>query len=113
MAKKHYLDNPHFNLGWCKPAEYSANEKRIIAAVNEGEIVGIASWSGNRRTHNEGVEALYGKHFDRYPKNDRELIENTICQYLGIEDIDDAKYDELYCSQCPWRSSCEAMDVDD
>lgn len=100
MKKKLYQEDPCMNLGWCKPLEFSTEKMRIIVTINEGEIVDVFVWRNGRRIHEKQFDNLIRTRFS----------ENAITTALNIDDIDDAKCEELYCSQCPGRTVCDAMD---
>jgi len=87
---------PGENLTWCKPEEFTANGKKVVLAINEGNIVGVQ---------------LDGKDSDNYDLS-------AVAHYLGVTDIDslsDLYYAEgvdsytLGCSDCPWFDICDAM----
>lgn len=87
------------NASRCKPVEFTANNRRVILALNEDEVIGVACWIGKRRTHPDFDGAF------SCPVLFDDLIAD-VETFLMVDSLDGVGYDELGCSQCPFRAVC-------
>lgn len=85
MTYRDYMIGSNDNLCWCKPISFDGGS--IVIARNDGEITGIFA---------------DGEDLDVTPENIRAIA-------LRIDDPDHCDR-ELACRECPWFTTCCAMD---
>lgn len=108
MSKKLYEDMAYGeSLGWCTP--YMSDDERNAIVINEGRIDGMLC-------DGEYIRPEAGPHYSsgqiqRFAR----AINPDYGYYTGWDDIHIIleALSACGCSDCPWRDSCEAMDVDD
>lgn len=81
MTYRDYMIDSTENLGWCRPLSFDGGN--IVIARNEGEIVGVRVDGEDLDTTQENIHAIAHR-------------------------LDSGR--ELPCRECPWFSTCCAMD---
>lgn len=106
MKKKRYLQWGYDeNLYWCKPEQLLIRNWRIVYALLEGSVVGVAFWRSGRRVH---VKQIEGKAGNKYSF---ETFMADLAANFAIEDIHTYSISEMGCRSCPWRTQCYEMDI--
>ena len=108
MKYRDYMVEENENLSWCRP--YIGN--RVSIAINEGKPVGLI-------IDKQEIDPVYAGLLDGY-KFTAEQLERAAraanpdyADYSGHDALRillDGDVRECPCRECPWFSSCDAMD---
>lgn len=89
------------NLGWCQPVKLSYRGKEAIIAQNEGDIAELLI---------DGKDIIENQFFALIKHLGIDGADNLSDLYNYLWDGEEVKTTEMACRQCPWFTTCSAMD---
>lgn len=99
MTYRELMEQNDENLSWCAPRSFMGG--RIVAAVNDGKIVGLQIDRAEVPCNEESIRVA------------AKMANVDYDSYSGWSDAHillDADNCEMPCRLCPWFGVCDAMD---